>query len=402
MTQHTEEEVPRPLGKEPKAKGNVLIVGNSGVGKSTLVNAVFGEDRAETSFGQEGTTKELHLYESTDLPFRVIDTVGFEPTFLKRRAAIHAIRQWSHDSAKEGKTDTRINVIWFCVEGTSSKLFTETIKNLSQAISMWPSVPIIAVITKSFSVPDREKNIELVTNAFSSQSRSKNLRKIIPVVAQTFILNESAYAAPEGITELIDATNELLPEGYQAAERDIAQFKLDRKRALAQGIVAAATTGAAVTGAVPIPFPDAAVLVPIEVGEINALAKLYGIHDDEDSREFLNSIVQVGTVSLAAKTALNTLKALPGINLGAAALNAILAGGIVAALGEGSIHVFEQVYLGNKSVQDLDWVKQFMESKLTIELIEKLKTAVSQSKNGMRPRAIADILLGIFTTSKNA
>lgn len=390
------------MGENRAAKANVLIIGNSGVGKSTLVNAVLGEDRAEVSFGTKGTTEELHLYEKEDLPFRVIDTVGFEPSFFKRRAAIHAIRQWSRNSAKDGKTDTQINVIWFCVPGTAGKLFPETIHSLSQATSMWPSVPIITVITKSFSVPDREKNIELVNSVFSSQSHRKNLRKIIPVVAATFTLNENAYAAPEGITELIDATNELLPEGYQTAEKDIARFKLKRKRALAQGIVTAATGSGIVVGAVPIPIPDAAILIPVEAAEINALAKLYGINNDEESRKFLNSIVEVGTVSLAAKTALNALKAIPVINLGAAALNAIFAGAIIAVLGEGSIAAFEQVYLGNRSVEDLDWIKQFMESKLTADFVEKLKVAVSQSKDGMSPKKIIEIVLGIFTQGKTA
>ena len=32
----------------------------------------------------------------------------------------------------------------------------------------------------------------------------KNLRNTIPVVASTFVLNDSAYAAPEGIIKLID------------------------------------------------------------------------------------------------------------------------------------------------------------------------------------------------------
>ena len=72
-------------------RGNVLVIGNSGVGKSTLINAVLGENRAVTGYGSSGTTSELQIYESEEIPFRVIDTIGFEPTFIKERKAINAV-----------------------------------------------------------------------------------------------------------------------------------------------------------------------------------------------------------------------------------------------------------------------------------------------------------------------
>ena len=131
---------------------------------------------------------------------------------------------------------------------------------------MWETVPVIVVITKSYSVPEREKNIEMVYNAFAKQKRySKNLRKVIPVVASTYVLNDNAYAAPEGITELIDETNELMPEGIKASETDIAGFKLNRKRAIAHGITGLFNHSGCCGCAVPIPFPDAIILTPIEV-----------------------------------------------------------------------------------------------------------------------------------------
>lgn len=73
-------------------RGNVLVIGNSGVGKSTLINAVLGEDSAKTGYGVSGTTDTLEIYESERISFRVIDTIGFEPTFLKEQKAIHAIK----------------------------------------------------------------------------------------------------------------------------------------------------------------------------------------------------------------------------------------------------------------------------------------------------------------------
>lgn len=45
-------------------KGNVLVIGNSGVGKSTLINAVLGEDRAAAEWCSNGKTKKLEIYEN--------------------------------------------------------------------------------------------------------------------------------------------------------------------------------------------------------------------------------------------------------------------------------------------------------------------------------------------------
>lgn len=382
----------------PSGKGNILVIGNSGVGKSTLINAVLGEDIAAAQFGTEGTTKELKLYESDLVPFRVIDTVGFEPSFWKRRAAIQAVKKWSQESAKAEKNDTQINVIWFCVDGTAGKLFPETIGNLQRATNMWPSVPIIVVITKSYSVPDREKNIELVNKAFASMKRSKPA-DVIPVVASTFTLNDVAYAPPEGISELIDATNDLLPDGRRAAQKDISRFKLNRKRALAQTVIVAGTASGAVVGAIPIPFPDAALLTPLEVAEVNALAKIYGIKQDEDSQKFFNSIIEVGAASVVAKTVLQALKAVPGIQIGAAALNAVIAAAIVAAMGEGSSYIFEQIYLGNKSVEDVDWVKKVMEARMTNDFLEKLLAAISGLGKNATPQRIAQVVSSLFSAT---
>lgn len=368
-------------------KGNVLVIGNSGVGKSTLINAVLGEEKAKTSWGgSRGTTDKLEIYESENgaIPFKIIDTVGFEPSFFQKNKAVNMVKKWSKESAEQEHADSQINVIWFCVEGTSSKLFSETIENMSKATAMWESVPVIVVITKSYSVPDRQKNIEMVSNAFAKQKKHpKNLRKIIPVVAETYTLNDTAFAPPDGIAELINATNELMPEGIKAAARDISQFILRRKKGLAQGVVGTAIVSGTTVGAVPIPIADAVILSPIEVAEVNAIARIYGLNKDEKSKQFLNSIVQVGTVSVAAKTAISALKAIPGINLAASVLNAVIAGSIVGAIGEGSIYAFEKVYLGEKSLDDIDWVKQVMESKLATQFVEKAKGILDEvTKNG--------------------
>ena len=371
-------------------RGNVLVIGNSGVGKSTLINAVLGEDRAVTGFGTKGTTESLSIYESGRIPFRIIDTIGFEPSWFKAQKAIGAVKKWSKLSTKAGHEDSQINVIWFCVEGTSSKLFPQTIKDLSRATSIWPSVPVVVVITKSYSVPDRANNIEMVHNAFAQQKRyTNNLKGVIPVVAQTYTLNDTSYAPPEGVTELIDKTNSLLPEGLQAAKEDIERYNLTRKRAFANSITGIATVSAVTVGAIPVPFSDALLLGPIEVVEINTLAHVYGIKNEESTKRFFNSIVEAGTVSIAAKGAISAVKAIPVVNVGASIVNAVVAGGIVVALGQVCTYAFEQIYLGEKTTDDIDWIRKMIESKLAGQFVEKITSILQEITENTDMKTIA-------------
>lgn len=385
-------------------KGNVLVIGNSGVGKSTLINAVLGKKAAKTGYGIKGTTNSLELYEGIELPFRVIDTIGFEPTLIKEQMAINAVKKWSKNCAKEGKEDNQINVIWFCVDGTSRKLFPKAIQSLSRATSMWKTVPVVVVITKSYSIPERKENIEMVQNAFAMQKRyAKNLRKVIPVVAATYELNDTAFAPPEGITELIDVTNELMPEGLKAGLNDLADFKLKRKRALSQTVVGASVASAVAIGASPTNIADSLLLMPLEVGEINAIAKIYGLNDKAQLEKFKDSFAEVGAVTTAAKAIISNLKNIPGINIAGSIINAIVAGSIVAALGESTAYAMEQVYLGKKTLNDVDWIKKLLESKFSQEFINRITELVkdlSAKGKKIELKDIVPILMELFMTEK--
>lgn len=391
-------------------KGNVLVVGNSGVGKSTLINAVLGEKLAKTSYGIKGTTAELKSYEAEDVPFRLIDTMGFVPGAFKKGKVIKAVKKWGAQAAKEAdtqkgaeekKTDHQINVIWFCIDGTSSKLFPSTIKDFLNATSMWKTVPVIVVITKSYSAPDRRKNIDMVNEAFAQKKIEKQIKptEIIPVVAETFVLNAenpAAQAPPEGISELIERTNSLMPKGIEEAEQIIFNHILNRKRAFAHSTVGLFTASGAAVGAVPIPMPDAPILAGVELGEIKILAQIYGIKKDSNSEELFSAIVKAGTVSVAAKTAITAVKAIPGVNLAAAVVNAVVAGCIVAAIGEATIYTFEQIYLGKRSPMDIDWVKSIVEKRLMdAQFVDKAKEILCNIKlpDGITDKSDKDDIL---------
>ncbi len=377
---------------------NIIVIGNSGVGKSTLINACLEENVAPAEYGIKGTTDKLKIYTSSKIPFRLVDTVGFEPNSLKlpfvKSKGVRAVEDWVKENSEAGNADFKINVIWFCIDGTSGKLFQDTLNNFEAATRIWKSIPIIIVVTKSYSEPDKIKNLKMINEALSNNKKLRErVKAVIPVVAEQFIISEesNAFAPISGIVELINKTNELIPDSRAVADKDFDDFILSKLRSQANGTVSLATIGAGVVAAVPIPIPDAGILTAIETFEINSISKIYGITENENSKMFIKQIITAGTIGAFAKTILTALKASP-LNIGATILNVIVATTITATLGQVSIVAFEQIYKGEKSIDDIDWIKKLLENVNTNELIEKINNIAEQIGEEKNPKEIASII----------
>lgn len=379
-------------------KGNVLFLGNSGVGKTTLVNAIMETDSV-TGFGTQGTTPRLEEHENDGIPFKIIDTIGFEPVKpFKTNRAVKEVKEWCKKAALDNNDETNINVICLCVDGTSSKLFPKTIDDFLKSIAIWETVPVIIVITKSYSLPDRKENIKMVKEAF--KNRNREIRGIYPVVAAPYIINDDYYVEPQGIVELIEGINELLPEGIKAANSDINTYILGRKRFLSQGTIIGSTGLAVGVGLAPVPFPDAFLLAPIEKMLINSIAKIYGIERNDQYKNLLKKLVDEGTVGLAAKTLIQLLKVIPAINLPAIAINGVISGVIVAAVGEASVYIYEQIFLGKRTVDDVEWAMSIIETKLTGETVKKAESILKSLPKNASKTDISAAINKCFSSDK--
>lgn len=358
----------------PVSKPNVVVIGNSGVGKTTLIRTLLADSEFQTEI-----TKELRLYYGPNLQFRLIDTIGFEYGYLNQVKAINAIKKWTKDSVKNNNgSDRQINMIWYCIDGTSKRFAKRNVDMFLKSTSFWKSVPIIVVITKSYSKIERDENVRMVQEAFAKNSKtSLNLKAIIPIVASTYRIDQGVSIIPYGLDELLMATNFYLPEGRLASMQDVGRYRLTQKRMMSHSLVGASTLAAATIGLSPIPFSDGALLTPLEIAEIKSLAKMYDMQFDEKSSLF-QSMIEAGAAGVVGKTALGVLNTIPGINIAAEVLNAIVAGTIVAALGEGCIYVFEQIYTGAKSANDIEWVKKSMESEAVKRVMSRLQPIITE------------------------
>ena len=141
----------------------------------------------------------------------------------------------------------------------------------------------------------------------------------------------------------------------------------------------------------------------MEVGEINAIAKIYGLNNKDQLEKFKDSVKEVAAVTTAAKAIISNLKNIPGINIAGSIINAIVAGSMVAGLGECTVYAMEQVYLGRKTLDDVDWIKKLLESKFSQEFIERITKFVQElSAQGKKIelKDLVPVILDLFDIEK--
>lgn len=138
--------------------------------------------------------------------------------------------------------------------------------------------------------------------------------------------------------------------------KDIQEYRYREMFEKANNIVLAfsATTGA--TGAVPIPFADAPLLIAQQVAMMLAINSVFGLDIERDALTALAATtIGVGGATVIGKTvASNLLKLIPVVGtVAGGAISAGTAGVITLALGKSYIEVCKAVKMGNLDQSEL-------------------------------------------------
>lgn len=330
---------------------NIIVAGKTGVGKSTLINAVFRDKLAETGMGKP-VTDHMRKISKKGVPLTIYDTRGFE----LGKEVQKQVKQEVVDTISKGLATQDINkaihCIWYCINTASNRVEPEEIewiKELSKDNQI-TQVPIIVVLTQSFS----KKNADLLRKTLLEENL--DVIQIVPVLAEDYEIDEEYIAKSYGLDVLIHVMGEALPEELMDTLQNVQIASLAEKKRRAQAAVATATVAAAGEGAAPIPFSDCALLIPTQLGMIASITVIFGFDVNKSIlTAFLSSTLGAGGATLLGKTIVsNLVKLIPGAGtIVGGAISAGTAGVITAALGEAYIGIMELVFKGEMSIDDL-------------------------------------------------
>ena len=353
--QEIAEKIMEEIKKEIKGLDtlNVMVLGKTGVGKSTLINNMFNEELAETGIGKPITTN-IRKITKPDFPLAIYDTPGLELSGeFEVSNLLNDVVSEIESGSKYGKINDAIHCILYCVS-TPSHRIEQTEINFLQELSLRTknfSVPVILVLTKSYSKKDAIALIKEI------EKENLPIVNIVPILAENFDIDEEFSVLSYGLDRLSQIMNNVIPEAVQKAFIAVQKVNLEHKKNKARTIVTASSVTAAATGVAPIPFSDAALLVPNQITMLAGITAVFGLPLE---KAMLTSIVSAtlgtaGATIMGKSAVANILKFIPGAGtVVGGAISGATAAALTAALGEAYINIMILIIKGELKVKDLD------------------------------------------------
>ena len=384
-------------------KLNVLVLGTSGAGKSTLINAVFGEEFAETGSGN-AITREIKVYNKEDFPIRLIDTIGLEYSKKKQSAIKKDLNKFIKSAVKENDAQRIIHAVWFCIDGTVHRIDKEVLNYLRDVSRIWKDAPVIIVFTKSYSQSEILDNTVMFKDCLEGYKYKDrlNVKEVKAVVAKAYPVSRDYIVQPFGIDALVDCTLKYGPEGVEGARKVARSLDLSTKRSMAYSLTAGMSASAAAVGAIPIAVPDATVLVPMQSLMLKKLSSIYGIESGNELNEIADAVLKAGGVTMVARELLKYIKSIPGLQIAGSVLDATVAGLFTFIMGEVSIELLERTYTGELSRNETDWFSEAVKlfKKYLPAALNAAGLKLEKQNTNFSPAVVTDIIKSIIN-SKN-
>jgi predicted GTPase/uncharacterized protein (DUF697 family) len=369
-----DEEVHKQRAELQKHRPNILVVGRTGVGKSSLINGVLGEKVAETGAGRP-ITQCYATYPHRLL--NMMDSVGWE-------GGGDGEQRFRDDTKKlldEHRTtdpDNHIHIVWYVIAASDARFQDFDAQLVREAFG---GIPVLFVLTKCDAA--RQEAIDQVEqaikNAAISMAHQATSRapapKIVGIIRTAAEPLPILGKEPWGMVELVEATIAQLPELQRDAFAAAQAVDLALKARTARKVVHLAAMAAVGIGAIPIPFSDALLLAPAQLTMVGRIAVIYGFGMDAGSLTALigGSMMPLVAQSTGVFLASSLIEMIPGAgSIVGGAISGIVAGGLTATIGYAFQTAFHQLAQMKAKGQTIttDAAAQYLKQALPLALQE--------------------------------
>lgn len=333
----------------------ILVMGATGVGKSSVLNACFGKHLAVVGHGTPctgyGQGSQAHLVNyfpaSVECPVHLYDTKGFEPLSDNKDilAAVQEVVSTHAANAAEKPFNSpeyhaeRIHCVWWIVDDRCERSLIDAVTQMLESAN----VPVLVVVNKC----DRPKDeVDIMLSAirgevpsaknvlpFVSTTKNGPIRMSCPSCGSDDLMvrakgrtfqcecedcptegKRQPLLDSYGVQELISATHQLLPEIVAASFHDSQKIWLDGMDGEAEKWIQIHTGIAGTVGLSPIPFSDAPLLLANEVAMIIKLANIYSLPVNERSvKQWIVSLAGMGALAGLGYGVAQLFKFMPGV-----------------------------------------------------------------------------------------